>query len=410
MLDIKFIRENADLVREAARKKHVDFKVEELLTADDERLEILAEVENLRHQQKEGGRERAPIEELKKLKTELQNKEEKLKEVMRTWQRLMLAVPNVPDISVPEGASDADNQELRAWGEKPKFNFEPKNHVDLMNVLGWLDLERGTKIAGFRGYVLQRDLVKINFALWQLALDFFSAKDFVPMMVPSLVRKEMLVGSGYLPQGEEDLYKTQDDDYLAGTGEVGALGYFMGDVIDQHKLPLKILAFSPCYRREAGSHGKDTKGLVRVHEFFKWELLILCEASHEVSVRLHEELLANSEEFVQLLEIPYHVVTNCGADLGLGQVKKYDIEAWVPSERKYRETHSASYFHDFQSRRLNIKYKDADGKLRFAHTLNNTALPTPRLLVPLIENNQQADGTVKLPTVLEKYLANGAAA
>jgi seryl-tRNA synthetase len=224
------------------------------------------------------------------------------------------------------------------------------------------------------------------------------------MMVPSLVRRETLLGTGYLPQGEEDLYKTQDNDYLAGTGEVATMSYYSDEVIAKEKLPLKILAFSPCFRREAGSHGKDTKGLIRVHEFFKFEQIILCEASHEESVKLHEEITASAEELMQALNIPYHVVANCGADLGLGQVKKYDIEAWVPSENTYRETHSASYFHDFQARRLNIRYKDNDGKLKFVHSLNNTALATPRPLVALIENNQNADGSVTVPEALRPYL------
>ena len=224
------------------------------------------------------------------------------------------------------------------------------------------------------------------------------------MLVPSLVRRETLLGTGYLPQGEEDLYKTQDGDYLAGTGEVATMSYFADEIIPKEQLPIKIIAFSPCFRREAGSHGKDTKGLFRVHEFFKFEQVILCEANHEESVKLHEEITKNAEEIMQLLNIPYHVVANCGGDLGLGQVKKYDIEAWNPSEGKYRETHSASYFHDFQTRRLNIRYKDTDGKIRFAHSLNCTALPTPRPLITIIENNQQADGSIKIPEVLQKYM------
>jgi seryl-tRNA synthetase len=213
-----------------------------------------------------------------------------------------------------------------------------------------------------------------------------------------------LLGTGYLPQGEEDLYKTQDGDYLAGTGEVGTMGYFMDEIIPKEKLPLKILAFSPCFRREAGAHSKDVKGLTRVHEFMKWEQVVLCEASHEESVKLHEEITKNAEEVVQMMEVPYHVVANCGGDLGLGQVKKYDIEVWHPSEKKYRESHSASYFHDFQARRLNIRYKDSEGKLRFVHSLNSTALATPRFLISLIENNQTPDGGIDIPDALSGYL------
>ena len=224
------------------------------------------------------------------------------------------------------------------------------------------------------------------------------------MMAPSLVRRQTLLGTGYLPQGEEDLYKTQDGDYLAGTAEVAAMSYFSETTLKKEDLPKKILAFSSCFRREAGSHGRDAKGIFRVHEFFKLEQVVLAEASHEMSVTFHEELTANAEELLQTLNLPYRVVINCGADLGLGQVKKYDIETWIPSEKAYRETHSSSYFHDFQTRRLNVRYKDTDGKLRFAHSLNNTALATPRILVPLLENNQQPDGSIKVPEALQKYI------
>ena len=224
------------------------------------------------------------------------------------------------------------------------------------------------------------------------------------MIAPSLVKREAFLGTGYLPQGEEDLYKTQDGEYLAGTAEVGAMAYHMDEVVDKKDLPLRFFAFSPCFRREAGAHGKDTKGLVRVHEFYKFEQVILCEASHEESVRLHEELTTNAEEVAQALVIPYRVVANCGGDLGLGQVKKYDIECWMPSEDKYRETHSSSYFHDFQTRRLNIRYQDADSSLKFVHSLNNTALATPRILAVIVENYQCADGSIRVPDVLVPYV------
>ncbi|MBX4189408.1 hypothetical protein KW785_02325 [Candidatus Parcubacteria bacterium] len=224
------------------------------------------------------------------------------------------------------------------------------------------------------------------------------------MIVPSLVRRESLLGTGFIPQGEEDLYKTQDGEYLAGTAEVATMGYHMDETLDKKDFPKKYLSFSPCFRREAGSHAKDVKGLIRVHEFFKVEQVVLCEASHEESVKHHEELNRNTEEFIESLGIPYHTVVNCGADLGLGQVKKYDIELWVPLENTYREISSASYFHDFQTRRLNIRYKDVDGKMKYAHSLNSTAIPTPRILVSLVENFQQADGSIKIPEVLVPYL------
>jgi seryl-tRNA synthetase len=273
-----------------------------------------------------------------------------------------------------------------------------------MQMHGMVDFDRGVKVAGFRGYFLKNDGALLQYALWRFVSDYFMKKgDFTPMIVPSLVKREVFLGTGYLPQGEEDLYKTQDGDFLAGTAEVATMGYFMDEVIDKSQLPMKFISFSPCFRREAGSHGKDTKGIMRVHEFYKFEQVIFCEASHEESVKYHEEITGFAEDILQQLEIPYHVVANCGGDLGLGQVKKYDIEAWIPSENKYRETNSASYFHDFQTRRLNIRYKDDDGKLKFVHSLNNTAL-SGRPLISIIENNQQADGSIKVPKVLVPYI------
>ncbi len=416
MLDIKFIRENKDLVKEGARKKHIDFNVDDLLASDDKRREILLSVEKKRGEQNEASTKIAQaktpeerqslIDSMQQVKKDLQAEEEKLKEVMKEWQQLMVRVPNIPDISVPEGASDAENVEVRNWGDVPTFSFEPKSHIDLMQNLDMVDFDRGTKVAGFRGYFLKNDGAMLSFALWQYVLETFVPKGFSPMVAPSLVKREPFIGTGYLPQSEEDLYKTQDESYLAGTAEVPTMGYYMDEVIDGSKLPIKFLSFSPCFRREAGSHGKQTKGLYRVHEFFKLEQVVLCEADHQTSVRFHEELTANAEEMLQALKLPYHIVVNCGGDLGLGQVKKYDIEAWIPSEKRFGETHSSSYFHDFQTRRLNTRYKDAEGKLRFAHSLNNTAIASPRILISIVENYQQEDGTIKIPDVLRKYMGN----
>jgi len=413
MLDIKFIRENADLITAAAKKKHLDFDVKKLIEVDDRRKEALSAFETLRADQNALSakipqatpeeRERL-VSESREMKEDLQKREEAIREVMKEWQLLMLTVPNIPDVSVPEGDSDADNVEVSVWGEIPKFDFEPKSHIEIMESKNMVDFERGSKVAGYRGYFLKNEAVALEIAVWNLVMELWQKRGYSPMFVPSHVKRETMMGTGYLPQGEEDTYHTQDGTYLAGTGEVAGMGYFMDEVLPAEKLPIKMIAFSPCFRREAGAAGKDTKGLMRVHEFMKWEQIILCEASHSTSVELHEELRQNAEDLLQALEIPYHVVVNCGGDLGQGQVKKYDIEAWVPSEKKYRETHSASYFHDFQTRRLNIRYKDAEGKLRFVHSLNNTALAFPRALIPLIENHQQADGSIKIPKALQKWI------
>jgi seryl-tRNA synthetase len=413
MLDIHFIRENADIIKAGAAKKRIDVDIDRLIAVDDERKLIRQELDAKRSEQNRRsneiqlmtGEEREKvIEAMKHLKDGMIEGEERLKEVMIEWQKLMLMVPNIPDMSVPDGESDADNLEVKRWGDPTKFDFTPKSHIDLMVALDMVDFERGSKVAGFRGYFLKGDGVLFTNAIWQLALKFFGSRGFTPMIVPSMVRREPLIGTGFLPQSEDDLYKVQDELYLAGTGEVATMGYHMDEVLAKEELPKKYLAFSPCFRREIGAHGKDVKGLIRVHEFYKFEQVVLCEASHEASVQYHEELTRNSEEFIELLHIPYHTVVNCGGDLGLGQVKKYDIELWVPGEEKYREIGSASYFHDFQTRRLNIRYKDAEGKLQYAHSLNNTAIPVPRILVSIIENYQQADGTIKVPEALVPYV------
>jgi seryl-tRNA synthetase len=340
---------------------------------------------------------------MKVVKEDFQKQEELFKEVIKAWQSLMLQVPNIPDISVPDGESDVDNKEVRVWGTIPKFDFKPKDHMTLMQDLDMLDLERGAKVSGFRGYFLKNDAVSLQFALWNFVRDYFADKGFAQMLVPAMVKREAFMGTGYIPQSEEDLFKTQDELYLSGTAEVATMGYYMDEILEKKDLPIKYLSFSPCFRREIGAHGKDTKGILRVHEFYKWEQVVLCEAGHAESVKFHEEMTALSEGIIQALGLPYHVVANCGGDLGLGQVKKYDIEAWLPSEEKYRETGSASYFHDFQTRRLNIRYKDDDGKMKFVHSLNNTAL-SGRPLIMIVENYQQADGSIKVPQVLQKYL------
>jgi seryl-tRNA synthetase len=413
MLDIKFIRENSDLIKEAARKKHIDFNVDELISVDQARLEKLSLVESLRAEQNSvsdkipnaTAEERADlIAKMTILKDDLKKNEEELKETMTNWQKLMLAVPNVPDISVPEGESDADNLEIRQEGEKPNFGFTPKSHIELAEIHDLADFERGTKVSGFRGYFLKNEAAQLSMALWQFATEELVKKGFTPMMVPSLVSKKTLMGTGYLPGGEDDLYRTQDDDYFAGTAEVATMSYYSDEILDIKELPKKIVAWSPCFRREAGSHSKDTKGLMRVHEFYKVEQVVLCEASHAQSVEFHEHVNTNIEELAQKLGLHYRVVANCGGDLGQGQVKKYDVELWVPSQNTYREISSASYFHDFQTRRLNIRYKDTDGKMRFVHSLNSTMAPTPRFLIAILENYQQADGTIKIPEVLQKYI------
>lgn len=414
MLDIKFIRENLDIVKMAATKKHIKIDLDRLVSLDDSRKELMQSLESQKAEQNSTSKDiaNAPdnvirqqlIAEMTEVKEGVQKVEAELKPILEEWQKLMLQVPQIPDMSVPDGKSDEDNVEMKVWGEKPNFSFKPKDHIEIMTNLKMVDFERGTKVHGFRGYYLTGDGARLSWAIWNYANEFFESRGFNPMLVPAIVRPANLFGTGHLPNEAEDIFKTQDDDYLIGTSEISTMGYYAEDVLEQSEFPIKNLAFSPCFRREAGSHGKDVKGLIRVHEFYKVEQVVLCEASHEKSVELHEELNANAEAFIESLGIPYHTVLNCGGDLGQGQVKKYDVELWVPLEEKYREISSASYFHDFQTRRFNIRYKDEEGKMKYAHSLNCTAAPTPRILVSLIENFQNEDGSVTIPKPLQSFM------
>ena len=358
MLDIKFIRENPELIKDAVAKKHLSVNVDELISIDQKRLEKLSLVESLRAEQNAVSDKMpnaAPdergqlIEQMKVLKEDLKKHEDELRDVMTEWQKLMLYIPNIPDPAAPLGASDADNVVVETWGEKPVFNFEPKDHVEIMTNLGMLDIERGTKVHGFRGYFLTGDAVRLCFAIWNYAMDYWSERGFNPVIPPIITKRESLLGCGFIPQGEADIYQAQDNSYFVGTSEVPLMGMYMNEVLDKSQLPIKMLGFSPCYRLEVGSHTRDIKGLIRVHEFYKFEQVVLCEGSHEESVAQHAFIQKNTEEFIQSLGIPYEVVDACTGDMGLGKVRMYDINLWVPQEGKYREISSASYFHDFRS-------------------------------------------------------------
>ncbi len=412
MLDIKFIRENQGLIRDAIKNKRVECDLDKLLQVDARRLELMAAVEAGRARQNEASKKvvsvseaerSALIAEMQTLKDSLKAQDNELPKVVKEWQELMLMVPNIPDITVPKGGGEEDNVTVKEWGEKPKFDFSPKDHMEIMANLEMADFERGTKVHGFRGYFLKNEGALLSWAIWNYAQKFFLAKNFNPFIAPAIVRKNYFYGTGHLPGDAEDLYKTQDDDYLSGTAEVPMMAYHSEEILKKSELPKRYLAFSPCYRREAGSHSKDTKGLIRVHEFYKLEQLVLCESDHTESARIHEELNRNTEEFIESLEIPYRQLAICVGDLKRAHVKSYDTELWVPSQNTYREIASASYYHDFQTRRFNIRYDDG-GTKRYVHSLNATAIPTPRILVSLVENYQQADGTVRVPTVLQPYL------
>jgi len=414
MIDIRFIRENPEKIKEACEKKKIRFDVDHLLEVDTKRKELLQSIEefnaiknqaNKRIQEAKDDEERSVvIAQMKELDRNSDDRGEEFKKVDAEFDSLMLLVPNIPDDSVPVGDSDEDNVEVRKWGEIREFNFPIKDHVQIAKDLDLVDFERGTKVAGFRGYFLKREAMLLCMAIWQYATDLLVRKGFIPVQAPALVNKEAMTGTGYLPQAKDEVYETDDGMYLAGTSEVAMMSYHSNETLKEDDLPIKYMGFSPCYRTEIGSYGKDTQGILRVHEFMKIEQVVLCKNDKEESVKIHEELTANAEEILQGLGLPYHVVLNCSGDLGLGQVKKYDIECWVPSQGKYRETHSSSYFFDFQTRRLGIRYKTKEGETKFTHSLNNTGIATPRVLIPLLENWQQEDGSVKIPESLHKYL------
>jgi seryl-tRNA synthetase len=382
MLDIKYIRENKEKVKEACRNKKIDFDVDYLLDLDSKRRELLQLIERknaMKNQANQMIKEAKTqkqremlIGQMRELDRNLDNEEDEYKKIKEEFEELMLLVPNVPDESVPVGDSDEDNKEIKRWGEIPNFNFPIKDHVQLAKDLDLVDFERGTKVAGFRGYFLKREAFQLSMAVMNYAADILIKNGFIPMQAPSLVDEKIMKGTGYLPQAKDEVYKTTDGMYLAGTSEVSVMGYHSDEILKEEDLPIKYMGFSPCFRTEIGSYGKDTQGILRVHEFMKIEQVVLCINDKEESIRLHEEITRNAEEILQGLNIPYHVVVNCTGDLGLGQVKKYDIECFVPSQKKYRETHSSSYFFEFQTRRLGIRYKDKNGEIKFAHSLNNT--------------------------------------
>ena len=413
MLDIRFIRENPEIIRNALRKRHSNFDFDRFLKADEEYRAILRETEELRASQNLAGEEvsrsgavekETKIAALKELKANLNRKEEALAKAERDFRKLTLLVPNIPDPSVPEGEGEENNVEIRRWGNTDKFSFPAKDHLALMRDLDLADLERGVKVSGFRGYFLKNDGAMLSLALWKYALDYMVSQGFTPFISPALVKEEILTGTGKLPQFREELYGTDDNLFLAATAEIPMMGYHKDEILSEEELPKKYAALSPCFRREAGSYGKDTRGLFRLHEFMKVEQIVLCRAEHQESVRWHEELTRYSEEILQNLDIPYRVVINSAGDLPFAFVKMYDLESWLPSEKRYRETHSSSIAHDFQARRLNIRYRTPEGKTSFVHSLNNTAIATPRILQALLENHQEADGSVAIPDALQKYL------
>jgi len=416
VLDLKFIRQDPEAVRAGAEKKRIACDVDRILELDAASRAVGVDLDSLRQRQKEaGGRmakatpeERAGLlEEQKGLKAELKGLEERKGQLDEELRGLLLQVPMPPAAEVPDGADDEENVELRRVGEPRTFDFEPRSHQDLGELHGWIDTERGARLAGSRNYLLKGDLVLLESAVLRCAVDLMAARGFTPVTVPTLVRTEAMQGTGYFPGGEEQAYRCdeRDDLWLVGTAEVPLTAMHAGEILSHEDLPLRFVAQSSCYRREAGTYGKDTRGLYRVHQFQKVEQVVVDVDDEARSLEHHQAILQNAEDLMQSLELPYRVVNVCGGDLGQGQVQKFDIETWMPSREGYGETHSASRFHDFQARRLNLRYRGEDGKVRHCHTLNNTVAASTRMLIALLENHQQADGTVRVPEPLRPYLA-----
>jgi len=407
MLDITFIRNNLELCKTAAVNKNRVVDWDGLLGADEKRRELIKQSEDLRAKRNLTGK--LDSEEDRKVardaKEALKKIEDELRIVEEQFESFMLTVPNVPHESVPIGKNEDDNVEIKTWGEPKKFDFSVKDHMELGRSLDLMDFERGTKVSGFRGYFLKNEGALLEFAILSYALQKLAGKGFTPMTAPSLVREFTLFGNAQLPWGREEIYKMEkDEQYLSGTAEIPITSYFSDEILKEEDFPKKFVAFSPCFRREAGSYGKDTKGLYRVHQFNKVEQVIVAKNDEEASLQMLEELLNNAEEILQDLELPYRVLSMCTGDMGEPQIKKYDIETWIPSKGAYGETMSDSYMGEFQARRLKIRYKTKDGKTMFCHTLNNTAIASPRILIPILENYQEKDGSVRIPKVLQPFV------
>lgn len=416
MLDLTFIRTHPDEVKEACRVKNNSLDVDHLLEVDRQVLALQRQVEETRAEQKQLSKQIQAAGKDKDLRDTLIAQGKNLAEQLKSWepelntlqekrQQLLYLVPNIPDPSTPIGKDENDNVPIKFWGEKPQFAFEPLDHYSLMQKLDLVDIERGVKVAGARSYVLKGDAVRLEMALMNFAMDRLASKGFTPLIVPAMAREFCFVGNGQFPKGRDQVYAIEGQDtFLVGTAEVSITGMYRDEIFKVEELPLTFVGYCPCFRQEAGTYGKDTRGVFRIHQFNKVEQYIICEANHEESVRWHEQLLQNSEELVQALELPYRVMQVCTGDMGDGKVGMYDIECWLPSEERYRETHSCSYFHDWQARRVNMRYRDAEGKIHFVHTLNNTAIASPRILLPLMETHQQEDGSIRIPEALRRYM------
>ena len=414
MLDRREIRENPDAVKAAVRVKGIDLDVDELLDLDRSVRSLQTDVDQAQARRRSSSKEFAKADEARRaelkaesaeLDIQLQALRKQLAEATEQLQGLLLLTPTIPWEGAPVGPDDSANTVVRTVGTPPEFGFTPLDHVELLEKRGWVDFNRARKVAGERAYALMSDLLMLERAVHSYALDLLTAKDFTLVSVPSLVREPALVGTGQFPAHREETYAIPADDlYLAGTAEVSLVGFHSDEILDHKSLPIRYAGFSPCFRREAGSAGRDVRGLLRVHQFEKVEQFVICAADVAESDRWHAELLGTAEQLLQGLGLAYQVVECSTGDMGAGKYRMNDINTWMPSLGAYRETHSCSSLLDWQARRANVRYRDTDGTVRFAYTLNNTAVATPRLLAALVENFQTSDARVRVPEVLRPYL------
>ncbi|MBD3359905.1 MAG: serine--tRNA ligase [Candidatus Buchananbacteria bacterium] len=426
MLDINFIRDNLQELKQVTKNKGIELDYEKLLKLDDKRRELIQKIDDLRQKRNANAellkdpqkRTNKLINEGKVLKDKLMALENDFDKVKAQFDEMMLKVPNLISEDTPVGSDESVNKVIDKKGELPEFNFKIKDHLQLGKDLNILDIDRGVKASGFRGYYLKNDGARMHLAVLMYVFNKLIAKGFTPFIPPTLVREMALIGSGHFPEGKEEVYqignpgkletgeKVKESLFLAGTSEPALLAYHANEILDKKELPLKYCAFSPCYRSEVGSYGKDTRGIYRLHEFWKVEQVIICQADIKEGLKFLENLREIAEEILQDFKLPYQVVSICTGDMGAGKYKMYDLETWMPSRRAYSETHSDSFLTDWQARRLNLRYKDQKGETKYAYTLNNTALASPRILIALWENYQNKDSSITIPEVLRPYLAN----
>lgn len=416
MLDIKFIVENQDYVKESLGKKgfaaeNVDKLISTYLEMNKLKTssQALAEEKNkLSNSIKSASAEERPaiIAKSREIGEELKKEQDELAKIEADFELQMLKMPNYPSKDSPVGKDDSENVVRRKVGEPRKFDFTPRDHVELMELNDWSEMERIAKVSGSRTYAIKNDLAKLELAIHMMVLDKLRENGFTVITVPSISKEKPLYGQGYLPFSRDEIYYMPADDiYLSGTAELILNSLRADEILTENELPILYAGFSPCFRREAGAAGKDTRGLVRVHQFMKTEQFVICKNDIAESEKWHQKLLQISEEVLQDLELPYQVLEVCTGDMGAPKYRQYDLEAWVPSQNCYRETHSCSNITDWQARRTNLRYREnASGKVQYVHTLNNTGIATPRALVPFMENHQNADGSVNIPAKLQPYM------